>query len=1110
MHTITSCDVAYREFSHSPSPLPAWLSAAVCLFLSITAAQAHTLKSEDAYIHNTPSQWVLGTASMEKTISLDEGRLLATHYRHKTAGIDLLPAAASYDEFFVNLDTQRITSSTGPWKMVNTKTSKLKQGELQLDLTLQRNTLRVTKSYVVYPGSSILREWVTFSNAGRLPLTLIDPGFLDLTVRTGDPASLDFDWLTGGDNKPGSWMLKTESLNPGQQRLFDSYDPFPGTTASFPGDGINAAIFHNDQQIYPAQGWQSSPNALTRVPFSTSVYVAVGDRILFRVNSGKTIGWDTTAFDPTIAYDDGETHTASKEFRPSQGDHGWRYQYLQDGRLADLVYHANQDHWGMAQENATATPWIGRSEQHPDLNQDAIRVWTAPKPGRIQITGAICNTGNRENGMGSGGVRMGSSSYAPWTALFSRDTKAGIFIGWDYFGHWGSSYTHNLDGSVTVRLHVAGHRQTLAPGDSLTTPKAFVGLFRNDLDNAGNECLDWQYRYLWDYTREGWFPAIRALHFWNNGTGWGQPGTPWTGGNPDFASTYRKILRVTDFMSATGADVYHRDWGWWDRAGDWNGPDFRSMNTYLAKHDMGLLIYAFLYTVDPKSTVAREHPDWIVGGSTLDMSRPEVTAFMRGQLDEFVRRWGNFEWRNDSDPMCPRLGDDTVLLGQDQGLRNVIRDFLDAHPRCAFQAVNGGGICAGYDYVRYASSIQFSDGLVGPIRNYWAALMLPPDKSNDQPDISNPDNFDKATWRGTLCCNFDTSGDTWISEKLEGLRELNDIYHYLQTKGVVGQWVHVFRPHVSGDDPTVYFQRLSGDSLRGILIPKRPAPGPVTIKPKGLLPQQHYVITFQESSSSETRTGADLMENGIVIEKMPPGELIYLNLPLHPGSKLDTTAPTPPSHFVKQRGQNIGYPGIELRWRAGSDNNWVSYYEILRNGVVIDKVAKGTFYFDHSCGADLAAHYEVRTVDGAGNISSAVAARGSSAKPARIVDDTDATLSLSPQWQRQTAPAQVAHAGTITASKEKGATIELSFEGRRIIWFTKLGASCGQAAVSIDGNPPDTVDTYSADDIWGVGIYQKEFPTPARHTLRIEALGSHAPRARDSYIYLDGFRVEMQ
>jgi hypothetical protein len=118
------------------------------------------------------------------------------------------------------------------------------------------------------------------------------------------------------------------------------------------------------------------------------------------------------------------------------------------------------------------------------------------------------------------------------------------------------------------------------------------------------------------------------LGVWFQGTGWGQSGVGWTGGGPDLASTFRKVFRVADLMRYTGADVYHRDWGWWDRAGDWNGPDFRATGQYLRKSGMGQLIYAFLYTVDPQSKVAKEHPGWVVGG-TLDMSKPEVVAHIK-------------------------------------------------------------------------------------------------------------------------------------------------------------------------------------------------------------------------------------------------------------------------------------------------------------------------------------------------------------------------------------------------------------------------------------------------------------------------------------------------
>ncbi len=1125
--------------------------ALLCLFLLVATAAL----ADEGYLKDQGNRWTLGTATTERVIALEDGKLLLKSLKNKVTGRDLIRPDAPSVEFFVGLDgaQQPVTAATGRWKLIRARQTKLKQGELQLDLVVEQKPLRVTKSYVVYPGTSIVRQWATFANVGDRPIKIMEPGFLSETVSPGDPQQLDFLWMTGGENQPGSWMLKTEKLSATKPRTFDSYDPFPGGPPVFPGDGINAKVLHNGQQVWPARGWQYLPNATVTAKADFELTVAAGDKLVFLVNMNGNIGFDTTAFDPTIKYDDGETHLASREFSDRQGRSGWRYQYLQGGNYVDLVYYPEHQQWRKQKDNITGTPFVGPGHQHPDVNQDAARVWTAPKAGHIRVTAAVCNTGNQSGGSGGYGFRMGTTSYAPWYALMAKDSHSGMVIGWDYFGHWAASFQRTPGGAVTARLRVAGHRQSLAPGQSVTTPKAFVGLFVGDLDDAGNEVLDWQYRYLWDYTREPWFPAIRVLGYWMNGTGWGQPGVEWTGGNPDLASTFRKVFRVADLMRRIGADVYHRDWGWWDRAGDWNGPDFRATGDYLRKSGMGQLIYAFLYTVDLRSKVARQHPEWLIG-STLDMSQPAVVEHMLRQLDDFHARWGDFEWRNDSTPTCPRGGDDTPLLGQDAGLRQVIRGFLDKYPGSAFQAVNGGGNNAGYDYARYASTVSFSDGAVGIIRNYYASLLLPPDKTSDIPDIWNPAHYDKATWRGLLCINFDMTGDTWDQAKLEGLRQLIDIYHYLHAQKVVGRWVKVYRPLVAGDDPTMYFQRLSGDRHRGIIIPKRPAPGPVTIRPKGLLPAESYTVTFQESDAVQDRSGADLMERGIHLQKMPPGELIYLNLPLHPGSKLDKEPPIAPSSVTKAAAENMGYPGIELTWRPGHDNNWISYYEIFRNGVAIDRVAKGFYYFDHSAGADLAAKYEIRAVDGAGNVSPPVTAAGPAAQPSLIVDDAQtgglsqfsrraprgawsaAKMGLSPSahrglsqissdeigtvpfrsaavlkytgsWQRQTG-LQPAYAGTLTSSNEPGATASLSFEGKEVLWFSKLGPMAGAATVSLDGGPAEAIDTYSADDIWGVCVYRKTFPNAGRHELKITVFGKHCPRAKGSAVAVDGFRVQ--
>ena len=1071
------------------------------------ASDALGAVSGDASITRQEFRWTLGTSVMERVVALEDGKLHLKSVKNRTSGFELMPPGSESDEFFVSVgeEAERWSGARGGWEFVGEQQQTLKQGELQLDLTLRNGPIAVTKSYVIYPGSSIVREWVTFRNASDHPIRLSDPGFLSVCTKNGDLSSLDFLWMSGGDNQPGSWKLKQEALAPGKARAFDSYEPFPvDPDAQFPGDGVNARILLNDQPLWPKSGWLYSANSFVRVPLDVNAEVAAGDKLVFQVNMNKNYGNDTTEYNPTITYEGGEVHTASKEFGAEQGKSGWRYQYLLEGKYVDMVFDATAAKW--RRQGSTDTPWISADSQHPDPGQDVVRVWTAPKAGRVRLAASVCNTGNG-GGSSQYGFRPGTGTYAPWYALYNRATKEGLFIGWDYFGHWTSSFKPGKEGAVNVELKVAGHKQELAPGASITTPKAFVGLYRDDLDNAGNECLDWQYRYLWDYTREGWFPAIRMQGFWPKGTSWG---STWAGGGADFESTFRKIFRVADLMSYCGADVYHRDWGWWDRAGDWNGPDFRTTNLYLRKHGMGQLIYAFLYTVDPASQVARQHPEWLCSDrTTLDMSRPEVVEFMKGQLDGFVERWGTLEWRNDSFFTCPNQNrEDTPMLGQDQGFRKVIQDFLDHHPDCAFQSVNGGGNYGGYDYTRFSSSFSFSDGAVGVLRNYYAALLFPPDKTSDIPEVSPPYDYDPATWRGKLCINFDMYGDTWDPAKLEGVRQLVDIYHYLQSKEVVGRWVKVYRPTITGDDPIFYFERLSGDRQRGIIIPKHTAPKPVTIRPKGLLENGTYEICFHESNSTEKRSGADLMKTGIRIEKMAPGELIYLNLPLHPGSKRDSEPPSPPAAVTKRTGDNMGFPGLELAWQPGKDNNWISYYEVFRDGVSLDKVAKGTFYFDHSVGADPAARYEVRTVDGAGNVSPNTAATGPEVKRSTVLDDAPGGgITFTGDWQRLT-QLQPAHSGSISSAKEKGATATLAVPGRKLLWIAKLGDDCGKAEVRVDDGPPEVVDTYSADDIWGVCVFRKELADAGPHTLKITLLGEHSARSKGNQVYLDGVRGE--
>jgi hypothetical protein len=733
------------------------------------------------------------------------------------------------------------------------------------------------------------------------------------------------------------------------------------------------------------------------------------------------------------------------------------------------------------------------------------------------------------------GGGMGNSIYAPIYVFFNRKTKDGFFVGWDYLGRW-ASYVGNYNGEpLNVGLKVAGYKKSIASGVSVDTPRAFTGVFEGDLDEMGNQLKDYQYRYKWDYTRGAYFPATRMLGYWWNGASDFDPKHP--GAEVDPASTFRKIFRVADLMRKVGGDVYWRDYGRWDIAGDWHGPDFAEAGRYLAKYGFPQTIYTIVYDAEQGSSVATQHPDWLIykgglfaGQYALDQLKPGVTEWELKLLENQVRKWGDYEWRKDDAVLHEVNGDATPLLGQDQKFRKLLKNFLDRNPGSAFHGCNGGGNDLGYEALRMAVVWQISDGCVGRYRDYYASYLFPPDKLESQPDNWNPDNYKQAAWRAQLWMSIAMTGDTQDPTKLEAIRQLLDIYHYLAKESVVGRWVKVFHPSVTGDSPEWYLERLSGDSLRGIIIPSHspetpsvicdehencssgemknpPVKGPVTIYPKGLLSGTTYNVSYQESKATADRLGSDLMSHGITLPNPQEGELIYLNLPLHPGSGADKTPPSPPQQVSKRIGTNMGYSGVELTWLPATDKHWVSYYEIFRNGAAIDKVAEGTYYFDHSLAADLAARYEVRAVDGSGNTSPKVLSAGAPTAEALIVDDANMDLRYSGSGWKHEKHVWEVYDGTLSRTRQPGDAVEYDFEGSRIAWYGSLGEGMGQADVYIDGRLDRTVDGYDADEIPNVAIYARTFAAKGKHKIKVVARGDHQWRASDNWVVVDGFKI---
>ena len=557
---------------------------------------------------------------------------------------------------------------------------------------------------------------------------------------------------------------------------------------------------------------------------------------------------------------------------------------------------------------------------------------SAPNQGQLE-SGEVGKTYHR--------TLMGvvTDNYVPWMALVGHGKSShGCFVALDHLGCW----TLSLDraGGQTILSSSVPNlvNSELPPGGKMQLPLVTLGVFQ-DLEDMGQRVYDWQYEYMWDYTNSDFYARTKWPVAWF-------PCSPNL--QEQFTARLAGLDMDADLMRTLGMEQLWDDAGWskypgWpvpEDGGIWaptfEGPDYAETLRYLNKMGMKWNL-------------------WMAGRPTI------------GLLNSKVGSWGDFQYRAD--------GIGNLSLETDRQLRERIEQFLTTNPRSSFHTCNGGSTQAHqFDIQRLADINYLSDMGRGDQTNYYFSYLETPDKWLDGINIFNHPDFVFAPENdsGQL-----TMAPVWglLGKKDQGLSRMLEIYRYLREQGVAGRWSYMMHPLIKGDTDYYYNQRTSYDRKKACIILKHKAPGEVTIYPRGLLSKHKYLVTCEVTSATASRTGADLMANGIVIRNQAPGELIYLGLPNFPGRAHDTVAPTSPGQVFVRRETNIGHPGIALHWSNGSDNNWISYYEVRRGVATIGKVRMGTYYFDHDAGWSIAANYAVRTVDGSGNASDWTAAR---------------------------------------------------------------------------------------------------------------------------------------
>jgi len=356
------------------------------------------------------------------------------------------------------------------------------------------------------------------------------------------------------------------------------------------------------------------------------------------------------------------------------------------------------------------------------------------------------------------------------------------------------------------------------------------------------------------------------------------------------------------------------------------------------------------------------------------------------------KKFGTYDLRVDGDPCNlvnngsyenPNAGDWNNTFLQSQNFFRLYKEFKDRNPDAGLDGCSSGGHTLTIEAVRYTDQQQITDGACMHYGGYWTPMIMPIDKHQGMQVGGG-----KASWKEYTpqarqlfsAPHFSAQNpeEGYTADAIEGARKDMELFRWLRSQGVYGRWIKVYRPTLEHGDPTFIMQRITWDNGKGMIMISNDDLNPIigksaVIYPKGLLPDQPYIIEALEGGmTTQTKTGAAWMKNGIHLSRVKFGENLLINLPGRPGQGTDKEPPTTPGAATKAKARWINHDGIGVSWGKSTDNVMVSYYEIYKNGKAFTKVASGTYLFDDT--GSLTDEYQIRAVDGDGNVSAFVTA----------------------------------------------------------------------------------------------------------------------------------------
>jgi hypothetical protein len=937
-----------------------------------SANGADTPSQTDAYIRREGMAWFLGTSKAERKIELRGGGLVLTSLRNKVSGREYRETGPDPAEIRFRVDDMDVSAPAPAWTFVSEHSRTLVQGEQQVDITLRSGPVAVTKHWVLYPGTAIVREWLTIENVTNHDVRLRELYFLNTRVLGGSPEKLELDYISGGGNFNGSQLLKTERVHETYHRTFDS----------------NAGVQGGSYSAY-------LPLILLR-DTSSGDSLAVGWDYMghWSLEAGSPAGEPVKLSMQVAGYDDqlkpGARIETPKAFTAAlSGDVDaignqildWQYQYLWE--------FTNPEYFGKTRFAVDwPDPWVG------DGGTPSADNWGRRLALDLRYTDLLRECGGDILWDDAGWYdRWGSWNGPDWKLATSYLRKHGM--------RWVLWYPTFL---ATKESTVGRVHPEWLIRDEKWLEQSIAGTVdwqENLLDKGVAEWQDFQWRYdiapaasssdtrllAADQNFRRLLEQFKTKHpksgvdACDGGGRWisydlarlAESGEYTDGGVGPYSGYYTSLLvspdklhNVSDFDHTyynAASDRVHLAISptWYRDPGDGENlesirKDWEIYHYLIAKGVAGRGSHVF------RPPVMNDDPIWYFQRMDAEGTRGIIITkhAKRGPTYFLVSR-----------PLANTSGD------RYEGAPWAMAELFTTKVATLDTGIYADPIDNGYRYYgvpgetygplnfRYLGHDGVAESYVTQIGKRGATRQV------------DSGFFGMAFQVGDAPLTISELGQFALSGVFKGDNRGTYSLELMRASDLTVVASATLDMSAAPADALGFKYAKLASPVRLDAAPDKP----VVIFPRGLQPATTYEVRTYHRKLTSQKTGNQLMKEGISLPVVQPGELIFLNLPDYPGSGSAGGKPETPANVTKRVGTNMGKQGIEVAWSPPRGDRWFSYYEVLRNGAVIGKSAKGEFFFDHKQTVDVAAKYEVRTVNGDGNRSDLVAATAVAGDP---------------------------------------------------------------------------------------------------------------------------------